>query len=111
LSGSDFLGSGFLLGDTHPVSIHIINSFDFTKTNALRISITEIALEILSIDDIKIHCAEGADRHTGTAANADIVIHHDPVEFLISGNGLHGANDHTGGILTLLTGHGNVEPF
>jgi hypothetical protein len=111
LSGSDLLGSGLLLGDTHPVRLHVIHGFDFTETNALRISITQITLEILSIDDIKIHGTERADRYAGTAANADIVIHHHPTEFFISGNGLHGADDHAGSILTLLAGHGNVEPF
>jgi hypothetical protein len=39
------------------------------------------------------------------------VIHHHPTEFLIPGNRLHGADDHTGSILALLTGHGNVKPF
>jgi hypothetical protein len=111
LSCSDFLGGSFLFGNTHPVSIQIINGLDFTETNTLRISITEIALKILSIYDVKTHRAEGTDRDAGTAANAYIVIHHDPAEFLITGNGLHGANDFTRSILTLLTGHGNIKPF
>jgi hypothetical protein len=111
LSGSDFLGRSSLLGDTYPVSFHIIYGFHVTETNALRISVTEIALKNLSINDVKIHSAEGADCHTGTAANAYIVIHHHPAMFLIPGNGLHGANYLTGSILTLLTGHGNIKPF
>jgi hypothetical protein len=111
LSGRNFLGGSFLFGNTHPVSIHIIHGLDFTETNALWISVTEIALKILSIYDVKTHRAEGTDRDAGTAANAYIVIHHDPAEFLIAGNGLYGANDLTGCILTLLTGHGNIKPF
>jgi hypothetical protein len=51
LSSSDFLGGRFLLGDTHPVRIHIIHRFNFTETNTLRISITEIVLKILSINE------------------------------------------------------------
>jgi hypothetical protein len=111
LCGSDFLSGRFLLGETHPIRIHIIHCFDFTETNTLRISITEIALKILSIYDVKTHRTEGTDRHAGTAANANILIHHHPAEFLISGYGLHGANDLTGSILTLLTGHGDIKPF
>ena len=111
MSGSDFLSGCPLFGDTNPVRIHIIHGFDFTKTNALRISVTEIAFEVLSIDDTKIHGAERADRYAGTTANADIVIYHHPAQLFISGNGLDRTNDHTGSILTLLAGHGNVEPF
>jgi len=109
--GRDFLGGSFLLDDAHPVGIHIVHGFDFTETNTLRVSVTEIALKNLSIHDVKIHCAEGADRHAGTATNADIMVHHYPAILVITGNSLHGANDLTGSILTLLTGHGNVKPF
>jgi hypothetical protein len=111
LSDSDFFRGSSLLGDTHPVRLHIIHRFHITETNALRVSVTEIALEILSVNDTEIHRAEGTDRHTGAAADANIVIDHDPAECLIPGNGLHGANGHTGGILTLLAGHGNIESF
>jgi hypothetical protein len=111
LGGSDFLGGCFLLSDTHPVCIHIIYGFDFTETNALRISITEIALEILPVNNIKTHSAEGTDRYAGTAADTNIVIYHYPAEFLIPGNGLYRADDHTGSVLTLLAGHGNIKAF
>jgi hypothetical protein len=111
LSGSDFLGGRFLLGDTHPVRIHIIYGFNFTETNALWISITEITIKILTVNDIKTHGAEGTDRHTRTAANAYIVIHRHPTEFLISGNGLHGADDQARSVLTLLAGHRNIKAF
>jgi len=111
LSDSDFLGGGSLLSDTHPVSLHIVHGLHIAETDALRVSVTKIALKVLSIDDTEIHRAEGADRHAGAAANANILIHHHPTEFLIPGNGLHGANCHTGGILTLLAGHGNINPF
>jgi hypothetical protein len=111
LGGSDFLGGCFLLGNGHPVRIDIIHGFHFTETNALGISVAEIALKILPVDDIEPHCAEGANRHAGTATDTDIVVHHHPAQILIAGDGLHGANDQTGGVLALLAGHGNVKPL
>jgi hypothetical protein len=111
LSDRDFFGGSSLLGDAHPVRLHVVHGFHITETNALRVSVTEIALKIFSVNDTEVHCAEGADRHTGAAADANIVIDHHPAEFVIPGNGLHGANRHTGGILTLLAGHGDIESF
>jgi hypothetical protein len=111
LGDSDFLGSSSLLSDTHPIGLQIVHGLHIAETNALRVSVTEIALKILSINNAKIHRAEGAGRHARTASNADIVVHHDPAEFLISGNGFHGANDQTGSVLALLTGHGNIKPL
>jgi hypothetical protein len=111
LSDGDFLGGSSLLSDTHPVSLHIVHGFHIAETNALRVSVAKIALKVLSINDTEIHRAKGADRHTGAASNANVVIYHHPAELLISGNGLHGANRHTGGVLTLLAGHGNINPF
>jgi hypothetical protein len=111
LSRRNFLGSGSLLGDTDPVSLYIIHGFHVTETNALRISVTEIALKDLPINHIKIHGAERTDRYARTTANTFVLIHHDPAELFVSGNGLHGADDHTGSILTLLAGHGDIEPF
>jgi hypothetical protein len=111
LSDSDLFGGGSLLSDTHPVRLHIVHGLHITETNTLRVSVTKIALKVLSINDTEIHRAEGADRYTGAAADANIVIHHHPAECLIPRNGLHGANRHAGGILTLLAGHGNINPF
>jgi hypothetical protein len=111
LSDSDFLGGSSLLGDTYPVSLHVIHGLHITETNALGVSVTEIAFKILSVNDTEIHRAKGTDRHTGTAADANIVIDHYPAKCLVPGNGLHGANRHTGSILTLLAGHGNINPF
>jgi hypothetical protein len=110
-SGRDFLGSGSLLGDGHPIRIYIIHGFHVTETDALWISVTEIALENLSINDIEVHGAEGADRNTGATADAFVLVDHDPAELLVPGNGLHGTDDHAGSILALLTGHGNIKPF
>jgi hypothetical protein len=111
LSDGDFFGGSSLLGDTHPVSLHVVHGLHITETNALGVSVTEIAFKILSVNDTEIHCAKGADRHAGTAADANIMIDHHPTECLIPGNGLHGANGHTGSILALLAGHGDVESF
>lgn len=57
------------------------------------------------------HGAEGADRHTGAAADTFIVIHFDSVEFIIAGNRMNRTNTHAGRILALLTGHGDINPF
>jgi hypothetical protein len=111
LSDRDFLSSSSLFGDAHPVSLHIVHGFHITETNTLRISVAEITLKILSVNDTEIHRAKGADRYTGAAADANVVINHHPAECLIPGNGLHGANRHTGSILTLLAGHGDIESF
>jgi hypothetical protein len=111
LSSSDFFGGSFFLQDTHAVGLYVIHGLYLTETNALGITVTEIALKILSINGAKIHRTKRADRHAGTAANAYSVIHHHPAEILIPGNGLHGANDHAGSILTLLAGHGDIKPF
>jgi hypothetical protein len=111
LGDSDFFGGISLFGDTDLVRLHIVNGFHITETNTLRVPVAEIALKILSVNDTEIHRAEGADCHTRTAADANIVIDHHPVECLIPVNGLHRANRHTGGILTLLAGHGDVESF
>jgi hypothetical protein len=111
LSDSDLLGGSSLLSDTHSVCLHIVHGLHITETNTLRVSVAEIALKIFSVNDTEIHRAEGADRYTGAAANANIVIDHHPAECLIPGNGLHRTNGHTGGILTLLAGHGNINPF
>jgi hypothetical protein len=111
LRGSDFLGSGSLLRDTHPVRFHIIHGFHVTETNALRISVTGITLKDLPINNVKTHCTERTDRYARSATNAFILIYHDPAEFFIPGNGLYRADDHAGSILTLLAGHRNIKPF
>jgi hypothetical protein len=111
LSSRNLLRGSSLLGDTHPVGIHIIHGFHITETDTLGISVTEVALKVLSVNNIKTHRAEWTDRDTRTAANAYVVIHHHPTEFLIAGNGLDRADDHARSVLTLLAGHGNIEPF
>jgi hypothetical protein len=111
LSSSDFLGSASLLGDAHPISLYIINRFHVTETNALWIPIAEITLKDLPIDHVKIHGTERTNGYAGSATNALILVDHDPAEFFIPRNSLHRADDHTGSILTLLAGHGNIKPF
>jgi hypothetical protein len=111
LSGGDFLCGRSLLGNAHPVSIHIIHGFYFTETNALGFSVTEITLEIFTVNDIKTHRPEGTDRYARTTANAYVVIHHYPAEFLIPGNGPHGTDDQARGVLTLLAGHRDIKAF
>jgi hypothetical protein len=111
LGDSDFFGGSSLLGDTYLVRLHIVNGLHVTETNALRVPVTKIALKILSVNDAEIHRAKWTDRYTGAAADANIVIDHYPVECFIPGNGLYGTNRHTGGVLTLLAGHGDVESF
>ena len=107
--GRDFLSGCSLLADSDPVRLHIFHCLDFTETNALRIAVAEIAFKVLSINDVKAHCAKGTDRHTGAATNALVVVHHHPAQCLIPGNGLDGADDQAGRILALLTGHRDVE--
>ena len=107
--GADLLSSSLLLEGAYPVCIDIVDRLHFAEPDALRVSVTEVAFEILPVNDVKAHCAEGADRDAGTTANAFVVIYHDPAELLIPRDGLHGADDLAGGILALLAGHGNVD--
>jgi hypothetical protein len=39
------------------------------------------------------------------------VIHHNPVQTLIPGDGLYRTNNHTGSVLALLTGHWDIKPL
>jgi len=96
LSGCDSLRRGLFLREVHPVGIDVVDGFHVTETNALRISVTEIALEILVVDDVKPHRSKGADGDTGTAADAFVVVHHYPAELLIPGDGLDGTDDFAG---------------
>jgi len=70
--------SGSLLADGNPIRLHIIHGFHVAETDALRFPVTEITLKNLSINNAKVHGAEGANRHAGAAANAFVLIDHDP---------------------------------
>jgi len=75
----------------------------------LRITVTDIALEDPPIGGIKIHGPEGTDTDAGTAADAGIIVNADATQFLIPRYRLDRTNIQTGCILTLLTGHGNIN--
>jgi hypothetical protein len=74
----------------------------------LGVAVAEIAFKNLVVNGIEVHGAERAYGNTSPAANAGVVIDIHPVLLIISGNGAHGTSDHTGGILALLTRHGDV---
>jgi hypothetical protein len=99
--------SGFQ--NAHIVLFNEIHGFYITETDALGIAVAEVALEDPFIDDVVVHGPERADRHTGAATDADIVINHYPSDFVIFQDGLHGTDIQAGGILALLTGHGDVK--
>ena len=95
--------------NAHIVLFNEIHGFYITEPDALRISVAEVALEDHFIDDVVVHGPEGADGHTGAAADANIVVDHHPAHAVIFRDGLHRADIQAGGILALLTGHGDIE--
>jgi hypothetical protein len=103
--------SGPLFVQADAGAVHKLNGFYVTEPDALRVAVTQITLDDLSFNWIEAHGAEGAHGNTGATADADIVIHFNPVHFVIAGNGADRTADHTGSILTLLAGHGNVKSF
>jgi hypothetical protein len=112
-----FAGGGYTLrclapdGNAHPVSFDKFNRFYFAKPYTLRIAITEVALEDLSIGRIECHGAERACAYTRTASNADIIINDDFCQFIIASDRLYRAYVHTGRILALLAGHRDIQTF
>jgi len=95
--------------DAHIFRFNEIHGFYITKTDALGITVAEVAFENHLIDAVVAHGPEGADGHTGAATDADVVINHHPSHSVIFGDGLHRADIHAGGILALLTGHGDIK--
>jgi hypothetical protein len=95
--------------NTHIVLFNKIHGFYITEPDALGIAVAEVALEDYFIGDIVVHSPEGADGHTGAATDAAIVINHHSAHFVIFRDGLHRTDIHTGGILALLTGHGDIK--
>jgi hypothetical protein len=86
-----------------------IDGFYIAETDTLGIAVAEIALEDHFIDGVVVHGPEGADGHTGAATDADIVINQHSAHFVIFRDGLHRTDIHAGGILALLTGHGDIK--
>jgi len=95
--------------NAHIVLFNEIHGFYITETDALGIAVAEVALEDHFVDDVVVHGPEGADGHAGAATDADIVINHHPPHFVIFRDGLHGTDIQAGGILALLTGHGDIK--
>jgi len=94
--------------DAHIFRFDEIHGLYVAKTHALGITVAKVALENHFIDAIVAHGPERADGHTGSATDADIVINRHPSHFVIFRYGLHRTDIHAGGILTLLTGHGDI---
>jgi len=63
LLARDTLRQHPFLHDAHLIGAHILYRLDVAETDALRIAVTEVTLEDLSIDDIEAH---GAERNTAT---------------------------------------------
>jgi hypothetical protein len=106
-----FLRRNSFFQNAHIVLFKEIHGFDITETDALGITVAEIALEDHFINSVVAHGPEGADGHTGAATDADIVINHHPPQLVVFRDGLHGTNIQAGCILTLLTGHGDIKAF
>jgi hypothetical protein len=70
--------------DSHLVRLDKINSLYFTEPDTLRVPVTVVALENLSVGGIKIHGAERTYANTRTAANADIMINGHLCRFLVA---------------------------
>jgi hypothetical protein len=82
---------------------------EITETNALRISITVIALHRNSILDIKERMAKGAGNNTGSASDAQFLIDGDPIiVFRFPMAGLCWAHLHAIGLFTVIAGHGKM---
>jgi hypothetical protein len=75
----------------------------------LRIAVADIALDNPPVGCIKIHGPEGTDTDAGTTADAGIIVNADAAQFLIPRDGFDRADIQTGRILTLLTGHGDIN--
>jgi hypothetical protein len=115
--GSLFLGCGQslrripLLMNAEPISRNIIDGLHVTETDTLGLPTTQVALEDLFVDDVIIHRPEGTNSDTGTTADTDILINRYESHILVTGDGLYRAYIHAGRIVTLLTGHGDIETF
>lgn len=108
--GKAFRGSP-LLAYADLVGGHKGNRIHLAEPDTLRITVTEVALDDLFVNDIEIHRSEGAHSHTGAASDAYIIIHRDPSQFFITINGLYRTDIHARRILALLTGHGDIKAF
>lgn len=97
------------LQNAYIVLFNEIQGFYITETDTLGITVAEVALEDHLINDIIVHGPEGADGDTGAATDADIVIDRHPSQLIIFGDGLHRTDIQAGGILALLTGHGDIK--
>jgi hypothetical protein len=106
--GKFFRRSSFFQ-NAHLVPFNEIHGFDITETDALGIAVAKVALEDHFIDDVVVHSPEGADGHTGAATDANIVINRHPAHFVIFRDGLYRTDIQAGGILALLTGHGDIK--
>jgi len=63
-----------------------VNKFDslyVAEPDALRVAVTDIALEDPPVSGIKIHGPEGTDTDAGTATDAGVIINANPPQFLI----------------------------
>jgi hypothetical protein len=89
--------------------VHVFYSFNLTKSDALRITVTKITFDDLAVDSVKVHGAERAHRHASTATNAYSIIDTNTPESFVSRNGPDRASDLARGILALLARHGNVD--
>ncbi len=95
--------------NAHIIRFNEIHGFYITETDALGIAVAEVALEDHFIDDVVVHGPEGADGHAGAATDADIVINRHPPHSVIFRDGLYRTDIQAGGILALLTGHGDIK--
>jgi hypothetical protein len=62
------------LYDSHITRFNIINGFDITESDTLRIAVTDVALENPPVGRIKIHCTERAHANACSAANTGIIV-------------------------------------
>jgi hypothetical protein len=89
--------------------IHQTDRLGITKTNTLRVAVTEITFDYFAVDGYKMHGAKRAYRNTGATANAFIVIDFHATHIHVPREGLSRAGHGARGILTLLAGDGDID--
>ena len=107
-------GGSLLAGDTNPFcrvallqdayvrSILVIDCFHIAKTDALRVTVTQVTFEDLPVYDIEVHGAERTHSNARSAADALVIVHYNPGQTLIPGDRFHRADIQAGSVLALL---------
>ena len=71
------------LDNTHIIRLNKIDGLHITESDALRITVTNIAFEDPPVGGIKIHCPERTYADAGAAADTGIIVNGYTTQFLI----------------------------